>query len=157
MQTYKRSTWNLIKGLVLTPFAAVFGVILILFLYQFIDLGAASVYVLYGVPILLFVWMLYSTIFSENIRFELEPTGRCRYYVKGKLKHDWDLTRSQVGYYHKSSSRVGSDHNISFTIQDETGRTEMIDCSPLGPTRFHAMFDEMEKFTKPQPEVLRAE
>lgn len=153
MQTFKRSAWSWIKSILLAPFAALGIFFVVIFALQFFSLGEMDVYLVVGLPALALLIGLYMAFFSENIKFEIEPEGECRYYKAGKLKKKWDLKRCTVGYRHKTTTSRGSTtHDIDFKIRDEAGAEESVDCSALGPTRFQAMFALMESYNPPAPE-----
>lgn len=153
MQVYKRTVGSLIKSLILTPFAGVAAFVVLYILLQFVNLGTIGVYLLYIVPVLAFLWMLYASIFSENIRVEIDPAGTCRYFKNGKLLKQWFLPQCQVGYYKRTESGLMGNNNIRLDIRNEMGQDETVDCSPLGSTQFYNMFAHMETFTKPEPQV----
>jgi hypothetical protein len=159
MQVYKRSVGSLIKSLILAPFAGVAVFVVLYILLQFVNFGTLGVYLLYGVPVFAFLWMLYASIFSENIRVEIDPAGTCRYFKNNKLMKQWLLPQCQVGYYKRTESGLLGNNNIRLDIRNEMGQDETVDCSPLGSTQFYNMFAHMETFTKPEPQVqvLQAE
>ena len=112
-------------------------------------------FLLIGVTVLFFLSFLYSAIFGDNIRFEIEPNlSEMRYIKKGKLKKVYNLEKCAVGY--SIRKRGMSVEYIRLKIQDEDGAEEIIDCEPLGETQFMAMVELMESTSKSIEEALPA-
>ncbi|MFV0412912.1 MAG: hypothetical protein ACK5L3_06510 [Oscillospiraceae bacterium] len=155
MQTYKRTTWNLIKGILLAPFAAAGVFLLVAFILQFVNLGNTVWYVLaFGLPVLAFAGMLYSAIFSENIRFELDETGNFRYFKREKLLAEYALGSCRLGST-KRRSGLGSSY-ISLKILPQNGEMAVIDCEPLGDAVFDRMYAAMQQFAQQPEKTLTA-
>jgi hypothetical protein len=79
MKTYKRTTVNLVKSIIIAPFTMVLVYIiahLLLPTQACIVLGAAAGAVL-----------LYMAFFSENIYFELDDDGAFRYFKRGRQEN----------------------------------------------------------------------
>ena len=154
MQTYRRSKWVLIKGIVSAPAAA-------LLVFAVLTYFSDNPLIVLGIPCAILLLVLYMSLFSENIFFELDETGKFRYFKRGRLKKEYNLRRCLVGYRMKSESGIWGNHDITLQIQaldaPENPFDDYIDCSPLGPGRFDAMFDRMRQFTGEQAEVLRAD
>lgn len=147
MQIYKRSIWGMLKGLIAAPVTTV----LVFFVLNYFS---NSVLLVLGIPALILVILLYITLFSERIRFELEESGELRYYKNGRLKEQLFLPDCQAGYYRKSNS---GEHDISLKLLNQTtGREIGIDCSPLGLRRFEELYAQIKSATTEEPEVLQA-
>ena len=147
MQVYKRSLWVMLKGLLMAPCTAV----LVFFV---LNMFVGNSLILYGVPVLVFIVLIYMALFSENIRFELDGDGTMRYFKKGKLKKTYKLEEYLLGYHSKSD---GTGHDISLRILHvESGEEESIDCSPIGARRFSDMYSSLKAHTNEEPEVLKA-
>ena len=147
MKTYRRSLWILFKGLLMAPCAAVL-------LYFILNIFTTSKLILYGIPSLAFLLLLYIVIFSENIRFELDDTGILRYFKRGKLKKTYVLEEYLFGYRSRSDS-TSTDVTLNI-LHIESNTEESIDCSPIGPRQFSDMYDRVKSYTKEEPEVLKA-
>jgi hypothetical protein len=139
----------MVKGLVIAPCSA-------FVLYLVVSAFIQNAVILYGVPLLVFVILIYSALFGENIRFEVDG-GELRYYKRGKLKNSFQLAGCRVGYRRKSETGLLASHDISLQIiQTENGEETFIDCSPIGPRQFERMYALMKSKTPEEPEVLRA-
>jgi hypothetical protein len=148
MQIYKRTVFSVIRGVIIAPFTglAVFVV------GQFFLPRLLGLLGLVGLIVALAV--LYVTVFSENIRFELDSDGKFRYYKMGKLKNEFKLQGYGIGYRSKTERGLLGSSYINLKLQDEHGELTEIDAGPLGNTQFHKMFEEMEKFTATDAETL---
>jgi hypothetical protein len=102
--------------------------------------------------------LLYMTFFSENIYFELDEDGSFRYFKKGTLRNSFAIQRCNVGYYRKSERGLLGSHDIRLKILDpEAGEDEIeIDCSPLGVSGFHEMFERLDELSANERKVLSA-
>jgi hypothetical protein len=111
----------------------------------------------FGIPVLITLSILYITVFSEDIYFELEPSGLFRYYKRRILQNTFNLKNCYITYHRKSETGFPPTHDISMTIVDTAGGGETgFDCSPLGLDQFNEMFAEMENFAIKDIEVLSA-
>lgn len=150
MKVYKRSTWEMIKGLILAPFAAFIVIIVGGFFTE-------NMTILYGVSAVVVGLIILSTIFGENIGVELDDNGTMRYLKKGKVTDTFDLTHCAAGYRRKSDRSLLATHNIQLQIVDNlTGQETFLDCSPLGVNQFYKLYEDIGRYTKEEPEVLQA-
>jgi predicted Rdx family selenoprotein len=151
MRTYKRTLFELIKGIVIAPFSA-FAAHIILGLFT------SNAIVVLGIPALAGLAILYLAVFSENIRFELEPDGVFRYYKRGIPQNTFNLKTCYIWYHRKSEGGFPPSHDITLTVRDTAaGEDEIrIDCGPLGLNQFNEMFAGMEEFTMKDKTVLAA-
>ena len=147
MQVYKRSFIVMIKGLVMAPCAAVL-------VYIVLSIFVDNYMILLGVSALVFLAILYITIFSENIRFEVNDDGTMRYFKKGKPQKIYILEEYRFGYNSKSDS-ISSDIILNI-LHIESGEEEYIDCSPIGLRKFSDMYEKLKKYSKEETEVLKA-
>jgi hypothetical protein len=150
MKTYKRTLFELGKGMVIALFTGAAA-------YIITGLFTGSALFGLGIPILVTLAILYITVFSEDIYFELEPDGLFRYYKRRILQNTFDLKHCYVSYYRKSEGGFPPTHDITLTIVDaaEGGETGF-DCAPLGLDQFNEMFAEMENFALKDRTVLSA-
>jgi hypothetical protein len=150
MKTYKRSLFELGKGVVIALFTGAAA-------YIIVGIFADSALFSVGVPILVTLAILYITVFSEDISFELEPDGLFRYYERRILQNTFDLRHCYISYHRKSEGGFPPTHDITLAIVDtaEGGETGL-DCAPLGLDQFNEMFAEMENFTLKDRMVLSA-
>jgi len=149
MQTYKRTMFSLIKGIVLTPFGALAAFIIT---QIFLPVHICAIL---GIAVGLVLG--YLTIFSENISFELDGNGFFRYYKNGKLQNTFELSKYRIGYYRKTESGFLGNVDIDLKLVDSEGEETSIDAGPLGASQFDKMFEQMEKFAIKNIEVLSAE
>jgi hypothetical protein len=150
VRTYKRSPIELGKGIVIALFTGVAA-------YFIIGLFTHSALFGFGIPILLTLSILYITVFSEDIYFELEPEGLFRYYKRRILQNTFDLKNCYITYHRKSEGGFPPTHDITLNIVDTaSGEETGLDCGPLGLDQFNDMFGEMEKFTIKDTAVLSA-
>jgi hypothetical protein len=150
MKTYKRSLFELGKGIVIALFTGAAA-------YVVTGLFTGSALFCFGIPALVTLSLLYITVLSEDIYFELEPDGLFRYYKRRILQNTFNLKHCYVTYRRKSEGGFPPTHDITLTIVDiaEGGETGL-DCGPLGLDQFNEMFAEMENFTMKDTAVLSA-
>lgn len=150
MFVYKRSLWVMIKGLIMAPFAGVVAVIILGFF-------VTNPLILYGVPVLASLVLVYMALFSENIRFELDRDGQLRYFKRGRLLHQFALAECAAGYHRRSEGGFPPTHDITLQmIRLSDGEETAIDCSPIGLRRFEELYTEIKAHTGGEPEVMRA-
>lgn len=148
MQVYNRSLWVMLKGIVSAPCA---GLIVLFAASFFIN----DTRIVYGISIFVCLLILFISVFSENIRLELDKDGELRYYKGGKLRNSYTLEHCAVGYYRESDTGILASHDIKLHILDiASGEEWDIDCSPLGLLNFNNMFAEIKQYTE-EPEILR--
>jgi len=148
MRIYKRSLWVMFKGLIMAPCAAAVVFFVLNFFVQ-------DYLILFGIPGLIFLVLIYLAVISENIRFELDDLGKLRYYKKGRLKKEYVLAEYLLGFNSRSD---GTTTDITLLIINiKNGAEEHIDCSPIGERKFSDMYARVKKYTKEQPEVLKAD
>jgi len=147
MKVYKRSAWTLIKGLISAPFAGFVAAIIVSFF-------ANGIYPIIAGAVI-FILVCISSIFSENVRFELNDT-ELRHFRGRKLKGTYKFDRIVVGYHSRSQRGLLGDNDIQLIIRTaETGRETQLDCSPLGAKRFYEMFAILEDKCLNEPERLQ--
>jgi hypothetical protein len=150
VKTYKRSLFELGKGVVIAFFVGAAA-------YVVIGIFASAALFSLGIPILATLALLYIAIFSEDIYFELEPDGLFRYYKRRVLQNTFNLKQCCIAYHRKSEGGFPPTHDITLTIVDAGGDEETgLDCSPLGLGQFNEMFAEMENFAMKDRAVLSA-
>lgn len=154
MQVYKRKLPNLLFSLVLAVCGAVAATVIAWFVLSFFPAvgGAVALFVPLGLGLLVLVGMVYSALFSENIRFELEADGAFRYFKRGTLQQSYQLAQCTVGYTQKSGRNMTTD--LELKIVDETGHQHRIDGTPLGHAQFHYMFEAMAAHSPKEVEEL---
>ena len=149
MQIYKRSLFSLVKGLIISPFTG----LLVLFIAQiFMPLGLSVI-----LGVLAVAALLYMTIFSEDIYFELDDDGAFRYFKQGREQHAFALPACRIGYRRKTEWGLFGNNDIKLKILDAEGEETEIDADPLGTSRFDEMFAAMEQFSIRDVETLTAE
>jgi hypothetical protein len=84
MKIYKRSLFELGKGMVIALFTGAAA-------YIITGIFTGSALFSLGIPILVTLSILYITVFSEDIYFELEPDGLFRYYKRRILQNTFNL------------------------------------------------------------------
>jgi hypothetical protein len=101
--------------------------------------------------------IVYITVFSENIYFELEDDGAFRYFKKGTLQNTLDLSKYKIGYHRKTEWGILGNNDIRLQFLSTEGEESEIDAGPLGTTQFNEMFAAMEKYAIRDVEVLTAD
>jgi hypothetical protein len=150
MKTYKRSLFELGKGMVIALFTGAAA-------YIVTGLFTNSALFGLGIPVLVTLLLLYITVFSEDIYFELEPDGLFRFYKRRILQNTFNLKNCYIAYHRKSEGGFPPTHDITLTIVDTAeGEETGLDCAPLGLDQFNEMFAEMEHFTMKDTVVLSA-
>ena len=146
MKVYKRTAWSLIKSIIAAPMAGLglwIGIVIVLaILEQVMTLGVWANYVLWGLPILGFLFMLYEAFLGEAIKFELDEDGHLRYFKRNKLRQEFDLKKCGIGYFIKTKG--ASYETVTLKILTDGGE-EMIDVLPLGYKQFEEMYEVMQK------------
>ncbi|MDL2233875.1 hypothetical protein LJC63_09920 [Ruminococcaceae bacterium OttesenSCG-928-L11] len=150
MTVYKRSLWVMLKGIIGAPFG---GLVVYIALSFFVE----DQRIVTGISAFICLLILYFSIVSESIRFELDNDGTFRYYKLGRVKHTFQLEDCLVGYHRRSEAGLLGDHNIDLQIVTEDGQETIIDCSPIGLRRFERMYESMKQYTNEEPEVMQAE
>jgi len=148
MQVYKRTTFSMLKGIIIAPFSGI-----VLFIVAQILLPTLVCAVL-GVAAAALI--VYITVFSENIYFELDDDGVFRYFKKGTLQNTLDLSKYKVGYHRKTDWGILGNNDIRLQFLSAEGEESEIDAGPLGTTQFNEMFESMEKYAIKDVEVLAA-
>jgi hypothetical protein len=149
METYKRSTFNLVRSILIAPFTGIVAYIIAqVFLPErvsfFLGMAAGAV-------------LLYMAFFSENIRFELDDDGVFRYVKRGRLENSFALGSCKIGYRRKSQSGILGNNDINLKILDGEGKETDLDASPIGTDQFMGMFEKMEKYAIKDEEPITAE
>lgn len=152
MRVYKRTKWKLIKSLIIAPLPPVAVGLVLLWALQWFPYTWFFV-ITVGLPIIIFICMLHSAIWGENIRFEITDEGKCNYYKNNKFKKSYDLKVCDMGYHHVKDANGGTDR-LSLRITDENGQTDILDCEPIGAKQFEQMFKEMQSFSEVELEKL---
>jgi hypothetical protein len=147
MQVYRRTVFSLIVGVIGAPFAG-----LLVFIITQIFIHSTPICAILGIGVAALV--VYMTVFSENIFFELDDDGTFRYFKQGALKNTFTLPSCRVGYHRKSESSLFGNNYITLKILDAENNETDIDTAPLGVTQFHKMFEDMEKFSIKDVETL---
>jgi hypothetical protein len=155
MKSYKRTLFELIKGIVIAPFCALGVYVVVSVFIDFIDFPGSPLVVL-GIPILVLLALWYMAIFGGNIRFELDEDGTFREYKGWMLKKTFELKNCRIGYRRSSSSGFLNSHDITLLIADAGDKETAIDCGPLGIKQFQKMFKEMEQFAIRDESILSA-
>jgi hypothetical protein len=149
MEVYKRTVFSMIKGIIISPLS---GILVFLLAQIFLPIPLCVV-----LGIATAAALIYMTVFSENIYFELEDDGTFRYFEKGSLKNTFELSKCRIGYYRKTEWGIFGSTDINLNILDTGGEETGIDAGPLGAGQFEGMFKEMEKYAIKDVEVLEAE
>jgi hypothetical protein len=129
----------MIQGLIVTPFGG-FAVFII-----------GQIFLPWWICIILGVvaaaFLAYSTLFSENIHFELDDDGTFRYFNRGQLKNTFELSKYSLGYHRRTERGLLGNNDIRLKLVNLEGEETDIEAGPLGTTQFNTMFEEMEKFS----------
>ena len=147
-KVYKRGFFSYIGSLtvaIVTP----------VFVWFIASIFTENIYILYGPSAVIFLFLIYSTIFKENIKFEIED-GEFKYFQKGKLKRELNLKEYYSGYRVKTSD--GSADIIMLylaKIGDEQEEVD-IDCTALGTIKFYKMYETIKEYAKEKVEKLEA-
>jgi hypothetical protein len=151
LKVYKRSLFELVKGIVIAPVTGSA-------VYIVLGLFISNVIFGIGIPILVALAVLYITVFSEDIHFELEPDGVLRYYKRRVLQNTFNLKNCYVWYHRKSEGGFPPNHDITLKVLDTNaeGGEIWIDCGPLGLAQFNEMYTGMEDFAIKDKTVLSA-
>ena len=154
MKVYKRNFLSLIWSLILALVALLFINFIV---YWFVTEKAPDyTWVFYIVLVLSSFYLLYSSIFKENIKIELENKN-FKYYENNKLKEDIDLSKVFYGYKIVDNSIVDL-----YLYEDDQQTKKILDCSPLGVNKFYELIEDIEKVTKnkgyiPEAKIIQKE
>ena len=149
MRIYKRSLFSLVKGLIITPCT---GVLVFIIAQIFIPPWPSAV-----LGVLAAAALLYMTVFSEDIYFELDDDGAFRYFKRRREQCAFALPSCRTGYQRKTEWGLFGNNDIKLKILDAEGEETEIDASPLGTSRFDEMFAAMEQFAIRDVETITAE
>jgi hypothetical protein len=137
MQTYKRSSFSLIRGIIISPFS---GLLVFIVGQVFLPVWVSAI-----LGVIVTGAIAYMAIFSENIYCELDDNGAFRFFQKGSLKNSFELGKCRIGYRRKTEWGILGNNDITLQIIDDKNEETFLDAGPLGTTRFDAMFAAMEK------------
>lgn len=150
MKVYKRKLFSMIKGLVLAV-AAAFAA------YVIAGIFISNPTTVLVIALVILLWLLYSAVFSENIRIELDG-GEFRFYKGARLKARFDLHNCAVRYQIRTEGGFPVTHDINLYITDMVKNPEdemHIDCSPLSRGQFDDLFARMEQIAAPAAPKLK--
>ena len=149
---FKRSAFTMIWGIVAAPFS---GFVVWLVVGWF--LGDYPI-IPYLAGLLTILIILYVSIFSERIKFEID-NNELRYYKGKRLRETHVLADIGVGYHTKIYRGVGGDNDLKLKIYNyNTDKESTIDCSPLGQSRFYKLYSCIKERTREEEvQVLKAE
>jgi hypothetical protein len=139
----------MIKGIIIAPFGG-----LLIFVLAQIFLPPFPLCAVLGVAAAVII--VYITVISENIYFELDDDGTFRYFKKGTLQNTFELSKYRTGYYRRTEWGLFGSTDINLKLRDAEGEETEIDAGPLGRARFEEMYKEMEKYAIKDIEVLDA-
>ena len=102
------------------------------------------------------LYLLYSSIFKENIKIELE-NKYLKYYQNNKLKEEIDLSKTFYGYKIVDNSVI----DLYLYEKDEDTK-KILDCAPLGVNNFYQLIEDIKKQTKnnefiPEAKIVKKE
>ena len=142
MTVYKRTVFELIRGVVSALFAGLAVGLVLSFIVK-----PMVIALLPGAAVLLV--LCYMAIFKENIRFELEGS-QLRYYQNGMLKHTFALENCTTYCRFKTESSLLMVHDIDLYITDVSADPETkvpIDCSPIGKFQFAQLYKQIQQYS----------
>lgn len=145
MKIFKRTKRDFIRGLIFSLLAGLFIFIVIRFF-------ANNPIFIYGLTIISVICSVRLTIFSQNIRFEIE-NNQMRYFKSGHIVNEYDLTNCKVRYRIKTADAgiFKKDDDISIYISDiekDPNKETYIDCSLIGAKQFHEMLETIQEYGK---------
>lgn len=149
MVTYKRGAWSLIKSLgiaIIAPVALAF----------IIDWFTQNPLIVLGIPAVILVFLLFTSIFSENIKIELDG-NTLRYYKRNKLKGEYDLLNSDIRLRTRTNMSAGTSSREHYLyITPAGGSEDYIDCSPLGFKQSNDLFERIQQIVPFETPKLQA-
>lgn len=154
MKVYKRNFISLIWSLILALFALLFINFIV---YWFVTEKAPNyTWVFYVVLALSSLYILYSTIFKENIKIEIDSKF-FKYYENNKLKEELDLSKCSYGYKIVDNSIIDL-----YLYEENQDKTKLLDCSPLGVNKFYDLLEDIKEYTKnkdniPEAKIIKKE
>ena len=150
MKIYKRTLFNLIKGLITATFGGFFVFIITKMFFSVTVCGVLGVVTA--------AMILYITVFSEAIHFELDNNGTLRYFKRNNLQNTYELSKYRIGYHRKTEWGILGSNDIQLQFLDMEGNKSELDAGPLGTAQFDEMFAAMEEYAiKAEVEQLTAE
>lgn len=138
MKVFKSSIFTLLKHVLYSIAGAVF---LFFILYYFFK----NPLVVYGIPALMIVYLIYSTLVSDNLKLIIYDEGYLEIYSCNKLTHTFNLADVEFSSYIKTTvDSAGSDSDCSLIVTNKTtGDRETIDCSMLGVDRYSELLEAL--------------
>ena len=131
---FKRGIWSFIKSLTI-------AVVTPVFVFFITGLFTENIWIATGVAALIFIFLIYMTIFSENIKFVVD--GEKLEYYKRKRLETYNLKECVVGYRAKTTNG-SADHLYLEILNKKTKESKDIDCTALGLNKFYKMYDLIE-------------
>lgn len=130
VRVYKRGIFKILISLI----SGIIGSIIVFFIAAyFLD---NILYVL-GISGLVLILMLFTTLSSDSIHFELEGNV-LRYFEKNKLKKEYILDENtDLGYKQVTGGSFGD-------VFDLRINGDVIDAEPLGGLKFHRLYSDIE-------------
>lgn len=148
MKVYKRNFISLIWSLILALFALLFINFIV---YWFVTEKAPNyTWVFCVVLALSSLYILYSTIFKENIKIEIDSKF-FKYYENNKLKEEIDLSKCSYGYKIVDNSIIDL-----YLYEENQDKTKLLDCSPLGVNKFYDLLEDIKEYTKNKDNIPEA-
>jgi hypothetical protein len=148
LQPYKRTTFSLIRGIIVSPFS---GLLVFIVGQIFLPVWLCAV-----AGVIVTGAIAYLAIFSENIYCELDDNGAFRFFQKGRLTNSFELGKCRIGYKRKTEWGLLGNNDIKLQIIDDKNEETFLDASPLGTSQFNDMFAAMEKHAIQDTEALSA-
>lgn len=140
MKVYKRGAWSLTKSLGL----AIAGPVLLALVLSWLFTNPLIVF---GIPAAILLWLLYMSVFSENIRIELDG-DLLRYFKSNKLKAEYYLPECSMRLKRlsrRSGATTDYHHYLYITrLSGEQQGEESIDCTPLGYSKSEDLFSQLK-------------
>lgn len=145
MKEYKSSIFTLLKHVI---YSIAGGGVLCIILMCF----TRNPLICYGIPLLVALYLIYSTLHEDNIKITLDNDIMQVYRTK-KLIHTFNLKKLVVETHVKTTiDTTGSDSDCTLTlINPETDERVMLDCSMLGLGTFERLKDDLNIVNEPEP------
>lgn len=149
MTVYKRTVWKFVTALLVVPLAPLVAWVIIMWLLQYFPY-VWLYYAMFVLPAAIFVFALYNAVWGNNIRFVITQNGQMEYYKHNKLQKAYNLATVTLGYSGLKDKR-GNYLSQTLRITDASGKTDEIECEPLGAVQFQKMFTQIQSFCEAEP------
>lgn len=141
MKVYKTSTWSQMSNML-------WYVVGMVFLYFVVRAFTDNALYYIGIPLVVAVYPIYCTLFSDNISFEITDDNHLVVKRRGKTVNDFRCDEIDVGF----KFVTGSDEDMQLYVTDlNNAEKHVFDCELLGENRFRELLKDLGAYNPDKP------